>query len=275
MSTRSTRHSSRLAADNNKKNYDSEDSIQSVDSKVLLRRSSRRTAQNNSNDNNDLTNNKRTSTTNINSNKKRKVGKKKTEEDFGSDNEFEMAGLSNSTSSVKKKDNKRNNKRSRMNSEAYDSSSTIYESSILDDKGMEDTPNSTNAITEKKKNPFGKKKKEYVGDPPLNLNDYEKPFKNPKYTTPKKYKLLKQILMMDRNKTDIPIDAPLYMNIEAPPSVFPRKKYCDITGLKSIYTDPKSGLRYYDSTVYKYIQEQPQGTLQGYLGLRNAAVNLK
>ncbi|ORX59061.1 hypothetical protein BCR36DRAFT_342771 [Piromyces finnis] len=140
---------------------------------------------------------------------------------------------------------------------------------------VEDTLNSSGTTSEKKRNPFGKKKKEYVGEPPLNLNDYEKPFKNAKYSTPKKYKLLKQILMMDRNKTDVPIDAPLYMNIEAPPSVYPRKKYCDITGLKAIYTDPKSGLRYYDSTVYKYIQEQTQSTLQGYLGLRNAAVNLK
>ncbi|WFD36263.1 chromatin-remodeling complex subunit ies6 [Malassezia cuniculi] len=27
---------------------------------------------------------------------------------------------------------------------------------------------------------------------------------------------------------------------EAPPSLMPRKKYCDITGLKGTYTDPKS-----------------------------------
>jgi len=288
MSTRITRHSSRLTSSNNKKNYDSEDSIQSADSKLSLRRSSRRAAAHASNhdDGSDLINgssrNKRASTTNsIASNKKRKVGKKKgIEEEFGSDNDFDMATPSSTVSTQKRKNNsKKNKKRSRMNSEAYDSSSTVYESSVMEDNKQgnpEDSINSSGTnTTDKKKNPFGKKKKEYIGDPPLNLNDCEKPFKNPNYTTPRKYKLLKQILLMDRNKTDIPIDAPLYSNIEAPPSVFPKKKYCDITGLKAIYTDPKTGLRYYDSTVYKYIQEQPQGTIQGYLGLRNAAVNLK
>lgn len=275
MSTRSIRHSSRIAANNHKKNYDSEDSIQSTESRMSLRSSTRRGTTFDVHDNES---NRKSSTassvhTPINNNNRRRSGKSK-REDIGSDMDTDV---NSSTSSLKRRDSKRgnSNKRSRVNS--YDSTSTVYDSSVQMDEskqGTEDTLNSSSTATEKKKNSFGKKKREYVGDPPLNLNDYEKPFKNPNYTTPRKYKLLKQILLMDRNRTDIPIDAPLYLNIEAPPSVYPRKKYCDITGLKSIYTDPKTGLRYYDSNVYKYIQEQPQGTLQGYLGLRNAAVNL-
>jgi len=239
------------------------------ESKMSLRRSNRRSAATE----NSIEDNMNSLDSGIESNdgKRRKSGKQKRED--MSDMDIDTVS---STSSLKQ--NKRSNKRSRMNSDAYDSSSTVYESSIyLDENSKPLTDDSLNSAstTDKRKNPFGKRKKEYVGEPPLNLNDYEKPFKNAKYSTPKKYKLLKQILMMDKNKSDIPVDAPLYLNIEAPPSVYPRKKYCDITGLKSIYTDPKSGLRYYDSTVYKYIQEQTQSTLQGYLGLRNAAVNLK
>jgi len=194
MSTRSTRHSSRL---------NSEDPTQYNESKMSLRRSNRRsTATENS-----IEDNMNSLDSGIESNdgKRRKLGKQKREE--MSDMDIDTVS---STSSLKQ--NKRSNKRSRMNSDAYDSSSTVYESSIyLDENSKPLTDDSLNSssTTDKRKNPFGKKKKEYVGEPPLNLNDYKKPFKNAKYSTPKKYKLLKQILMMDKNKSDIPVDAPL------------------------------------------------------------------
>lgn len=37
-------------------------------------------------------------------------------------------------------------------------------------------------------------------------------------------------------------------------SVKPRKKICDFTGLPTSYTDPRSLLRFYDLSVYKYLQ---------------------
>ena len=60
-------------------------------------------------------------------------------------------------------------------------------------------------------------------------------------------------------------------SIEAPPSLLPARKYCDITGLevhispvcglspylikvKAHYTDPATGLRYHDKNVYQLIK---------------------
>lgn len=37
-------------------------------------------------------------------------------------------------------------------------------------------------------------------------------------------------------------------------SVKPRRKLCDFTGLPTSYTDPRSSLRFYDLSVYKYLQ---------------------
>jgi INO80 complex subunit C len=64
--------------------------------------------------------------------------------------------------------------------------------------------------------------------------------------------------------------------IEAPPSILPQKRYCDITGLevcplffllrsaldqslpvfkpKGPYTDPSSSLRYHDKSIYEAIK---------------------
>lgn len=44
------------------------------------------------------------------------------------------------------------------------------------------------------------------------------------------------------------------MTIEAPPSVLPPKKYCDITGLDAPYIDPKSRLRYHNAEVYAILK---------------------
>lgn len=48
-----------------------------------------------------------------------------------------------------------------------------------------------------------------------------------------------------------------WSDIDAPPSLLPQKKYCDITGLEGKYTDPKSKLRFYNSEVYAVIQSLP------------------
>ncbi|QDS75578.1 hypothetical protein FKW77_006053 [Venturia effusa] len=66
-----------------------------------------------------------------------------------------------------------------------------------------------------------------------------------------------------------------YTNIEAAPSMSPKKKYCDVTGIPTTYTDPKSGLNYYNAEVYKYIRALPQSTVEQYLALRGAHTVLK
>lgn len=43
-------------------------------------------------------------------------------------------------------------------------------------------------------------------------------------------------------------------SIEAPPSFLPQRHYCDITGLEAPYTDPATGLRYHDKSVYELIK---------------------
>ncbi|CAJ0754141.1 11300_t:CDS:2 [Entrophospora sp. SA101] len=40
-----------------------------------------------------------------------------------------------------------------------------------------------------------------------------------------------QILAAERNQ-NATLNVPTYSNIEAPPSIFPQKKYCDLTGLE-------------------------------------------
>ncbi|KAI9308079.1 YL1 nuclear protein C-terminal domain-containing protein [Cunninghamella echinulata] len=108
----------------------------------------------------------------------------------------------------------------------------------------------------------------------INLNNESKPFKNKKYITPKKWKNLKQVLTLEKNQ-DLSLDIPTYQNIECPPSIKPQKKYCDITGLSSNYTDPKSGLRYHNAEIYQYVRTLGVPNIQAYLASRNAAVVLK
>lgn len=61
---------------------------------------------------------------------------------------------------------------------------------------------------------------------------------------------------------------PTYSSIEAPPSLRPRKKFCDITGLIAPYTDPKTGLRYHSVEIYEIIKTFGPGVDQSYLTLR-------
>ncbi|MCJ1306685.1 hypothetical protein MMC25_000328 [Agyrium rufum] len=68
-----------------------------------------------------------------------------------------------------------------------------------------------------------------------------------------------------------------YTNIESAPSLHPahQRPYCDITGLPSLYTDPKSRLRYYNREVFEVARTLPQGVAEKYLEARAAHVILK
>jgi len=68
--------------------------------------------------------------------------------------------------------------------------------------------------------------------------------------------------------TNFEEDNPTYTSIEAPPSLLPPKKYCDITGLEAPYTDPATGLRYHDKSVYELIRGLSMAAARDYLAAR-------
>ncbi|KAL1939274.1 hypothetical protein VTO73DRAFT_10077 [Trametes versicolor] len=68
--------------------------------------------------------------------------------------------------------------------------------------------------------------------------------------------------------TTLEEDLPTYASIEAPPSVLPQRRYCDITGLEGPYTDPATGLRYHDKSIYDLIKGLSTTAAKEYLSAR-------
>jgi INO80 complex subunit C len=66
-----------------------------------------------------------------------------------------------------------------------------------------------------------------------------------------------------------------YTSIAAAPSLKPKKKYCDITGLPAKYKDPKTGLYYYNAEIYTVVKGLTTGQVQEYLAARGANTILK
>ncbi|GAA5915086.1 hypothetical protein JCM5296_000263 [Sporobolomyces johnsonii] len=66
-----------------------------------------------------------------------------------------------------------------------------------------------------------------------------------------------------------------YASVEAPPSLMPQKKYCDVTGLEAKYVDPKSTLRYHNPEVYEVIKSFQPAVIQAYLAVRGQGVVLR
>lgn len=108
--------------------------------------------------------------------------------------------------------------------------------------------------------------------------DHFKPFKNPKFSShigsKKKWKNLKNIISQIESES-MPVDQPTFASIEAPPSLLPKRKYCDLTGLESKYTCPKTGLRYHSSSIYEHFKHLGPSQVQQLLSLRNAHTILK
>ncbi|OBA22348.1 hypothetical protein METBIDRAFT_77778 [Metschnikowia bicuspidata var. bicuspidata NRRL YB-4993] len=72
------------------------------------------------------------------------------------------------------------------------------------------------------------------------------------------------------------IDTPTFLLISAPPSLRPKKHYCDITGLEGKYRAPLSQLRFHNVEIYQeVIRHMSPGFDQEYLSLRGANVVLK
>lgn len=68
---------------------------------------------------------------------------------------------------------------------------------------------------------------------------------------------------------------PTYVNIDAPPSTLPTKKYCDITGLPAKYTDPVTKLRYVTKEAFRKARSLADHKVEEFLALRKAQVRIK
>ncbi|KII85461.1 hypothetical protein PLICRDRAFT_115824, partial [Plicaturopsis crispa FD-325 SS-3] len=122
-----------------------------------------------------------------------------------------------------------------------------------------------------------------------------RPFKNPDYAknANRRTKNLRTVLVQERERervererirlekeegmqvdgdaaaaTVMEEDIPTYSSIEAPPSLLPPRHYCDITGLEAPYTDPATGLRYHDKSVYELIKGLSASAAKEYLSAR-------
>ncbi|KWU41932.1 hypothetical protein RHOSPDRAFT_22040, partial [Rhodotorula sp. JG-1b] len=141
----------------------------------------------------------------------------------------------------------------------------------------------------------------------LSFADAPRPFKNPYYlnrTTAgpgggggKRTKALKQIMALERERVDQLLEAKKqqvtgghdaearlqqafhqvvsFASVEAPPSLLPQKRYCDITGLEAKYQDPRSTLRYHNAEVYEVLRTFQPAVIQAYLAVRGQGVVLR
>ncbi|CAK90509.1 unnamed protein product (macronuclear) [Paramecium tetraurelia] len=64
------------------------------------------------------------------------------------------------------------------------------------------------------------------------------------------------------------------LSIEAPPSLKPAKRYCDVTGFEAKYKDPVTQLYYCDSIVFNYIRNCPKASAETYLNIRGCTQKL-
>jgi len=122
-----------------------------------------------------------------------------------------------------------------------------------------------------------------------------RPFKNPAYTknANRRTKNLKAVLGQERERERlererrraereeamevdgatavgrmVEDDMPSYLSIEAPPSVLPQRRCCDITGLEAPYTDPITGLRFHDKSIYELVKSLSSSAAKDYLSAR-------
>lgn len=66
-----------------------------------------------------------------------------------------------------------------------------------------------------------------------------------------------------------------YVSIAAAPSFKPKRKYCDITGLPAKYTEPTTGLNYYNKELYPVVKGLSTSQVQEYKAARGQATVLK
>ena len=114
-------------------------------------------------------------------------------------------------------------------------------------------------------------------DHPVN---YSLNFKNKNFEsklrakTEKNYRNSKNMKNLGKEGKDA-ISYKIYCDIEAGPSILPKRKYCDFTGLTSNYNELHTGIRYYNSQIYKMSQNIHQPIKDQYLNIRKALIRLK
>ena len=110
--------------------------------------------------------------------------------------------------------------------------------------------------------------------------NYSLSFKNKNFEskirakTEKNYRNSKNMKNLAKEGKDA-ISYKIYCDLEAGPSLLPKKKYCDFTGLTSCYNELHTGIRYYNSQIYKISQNIPQPIKDQYLNIRKALIRLK
>ena len=110
--------------------------------------------------------------------------------------------------------------------------------------------------------------------------NYSLSFKNKNFEsklrakTEKNYRNSKNMKNLGKEGKDA-ISYKIYCDLEAGPSLLPKKKYCDFTGLTSCYNELHTGIRYYNSQIYKISQNIPQPIKDQYLNIRKALIRLK
>lgn len=104
-------------------------------------------------------------------------------------------------------------------------------------------------------------------------------FKKPSWRTPTRRHKPAKTILADEQRRIAALESSAqfvsYASLDAPPSLKPRKWWCDITGLEGRYKSVRNGLRYHNVEVFGVIQSLSQGVDQQYLELRNANVVLR
>ena len=117
-----------------------------------------------------------------------------------------------------------------------------------------------NAITSVQSNnnlPF--KKKNWVSK----IRSHEKTFRN-----------AKNMKNLGKDLID-GISYKIYQDLEAGPSIQPKKKFCDFTGFETNYSEINTGIRFYNSQIYRIFQNMSQPVKDQYLNIRKALIRLK
>ncbi len=88
-----------------------------------------------------------------------------------------------------------------------------------------------------------------------------------------KRKSMKVVMLQERFAL-VPPHLPTYVSVRAPASLWPSVRYCDLTGLPTQFTDPKTKLHFLDSATFQRIRQLSQDAINGILAKRGADISL-
>lgn len=94
-----------------------------------------------------------------------------------------------------------------------------------------------------------------------------------KFSRTGKRKSIKVVMLQERFAL-VPPHLPTYVSVRAPASVWPAVRYCDLTGLPTRFTDPKTKLHFLDSATFQRIRQLSQEAINRILAKRGADISL-